>query len=81
MFWLILRHNILHTLCQLQAHMGMILKVLTEHSSLAVIWLLILKLYPIFHWPTSDCYLYLCESVLCQIRTLSAASTGGITHS
>ena len=80
MFWLIPSHNMLHTWCQLQAHMGMILEVLTEHPSLAVIWLLILKPYPIFHWPTSDCYLYLCKSVLCQIHTLSAANTGGITR-
>lgn len=76
MFRLVPSHNMLHTRCQLQAHTGMILEVLTEHLSLAAIWLLILKLYPVFHWPTSDCYLY-----LCQIRTLSAASTGGITHS
>jgi hypothetical protein len=80
-FRLIPSHNMLHTWCQLQAHMGMILEVPTQRPSFAVIWLLILKLYPIFHWSTSDCYLYLCKSVLRQIRTLFAASTGGITQS
>jgi len=49
MFRLIPSHNMLHTCCHLQAHMGMILEVLTPHPSFAVIWLLIFKLYPIFH--------------------------------
>ena len=55
---LIQSHNMLHTWCQLQAHIGVILGV-TEHPSLAEIWLLIHKLSPIFHWPTSACFLYL----------------------